>query len=144
MDEIRPWLYIGDHHDTHQGGYLESKSIQAMLLLDENNQLRNITSLYLPVRDFSPLRFDLIDKGLAFIREQKSLDRTTLVACAHGINRSSAYCSAALKDIEGLDLLSAVKEVQKYRPVAMPIESAWESLCQYFGESVSYLDVMRL
>ena len=144
MDKIRPWLYIGSFHDTHQGGYLTDRSIQAMLLLDENIELHNITTLYLPVQDFSPLKFELLDRGLEFIREQKSLDRTILVACAHGINRSSAYCTAALKNIEGIDLLNALREVQKHRPIAMPIESVWESLCEYYGENISYLDVMRI
>lgn len=144
MDKIRPWLYIGSYHDTRQGGYLTAKSIQAMLLLDENIELPNITTLYLPVQDFSPLKFDLIDRGLEFIREQKSLNRTTLVACAHGINRSSTYCTAALKNIEGLDLLNALGEVQKHHPIAMPIEQVWDSLCEYFDEYIPYHEVMRL
>jgi len=144
MDEIRPWLYIGKYRETLQVSYLRSKSIQAMLQLADNVEHLGITSLYLPVEDFAPLKFVLLEKGVSFIRELKKLGNRVLVACGAGINRSSTFCTAALKEEEGLSLLDAFKEVKKSHPESMPHEPVWESLCNYYEEKISYLDIMRI
>jgi len=144
MDQIRPWLFIGSIRDTLNNNYLAYKSIQAMLQLAAKVEQPGITSLYLPVEDFAPLQFELLKKGVAFIREQKRLDHRILVACGAGINRSSSFCTAAVKEEEGLSLFEAFKEVKRKHPESMPHEPVWESLCEYYNETIPYLDVMRI
>jgi predicted protein tyrosine phosphatase len=144
MDEIRPWLYIGKYRETLQASYLRSKSIQAMLQLADKVEQPGITSLYLPVEDYAPLKFRHLEEGLAFIHEQKELGHNILVACGAGINRSSTFCTAALKAEEGLSLLDAFKEVKKKHPESMPHEPVWISLCNYYGEKISHLELMRI
>lgn len=144
MDEIRPWLYIGKLRDTLHTSYLQFKSITAMLQLAEKVEQPGITSLYLPVEDFAPLNIELLKQGIAFIHEQKRLGSRVLVACGAGINRSSTFCTAALKEEEGLNLFDAFKEVKKRHPESMPHQPVWESLCIYYGETIPYLDVMRV
>lgn len=144
MDEVRPWLYVGRYRDTLDTYYLEAKSIHAMLQLAESVEQPGITSLYLPVQDLAPISSAMLRQGIDFIREQKKLGNTILVACGAGVNRSSIYCVAALKEEEGLSLLDAYKEVKRNHPEALPHEPAWESLCDYYNEPVPYLDVMRL
>ena len=143
MDQIRPWLYIGGIRDTLNLSYLSYKSIGAMLQLAAKVEQPGITSLYLPVEDFEPLKFDLLEKGISFVREQKKMGIRILVACGAGINRSSSFCTAALKEEESLGLFDAFKEVKIKHPEAMPHEPVWASLCHYFNEQVPYLDVMR-
>ena len=144
MDQIRPWLYIGSYRDTKNQSYLVLKSIQAMLQLAELVEQPGITSLYLPVEDLAPMPFDLLERGIAFIREQKRLEHRILVACGAGINRSSSFCAATLKEEEGLSLFEAFKEVKRKHPESMPHKPVWESLCKYYNETTPYLDVMRL
>lgn len=144
MDEIRPWLFIGRFRETLQISYLRSKSIQAMLQLAEKVDQPGITSLYLPVEDFAPLNTELLKQGVAFLREQKRLGNCVLVACGAGINRSSAFCTAVLKEEEGLSLFDSFKEVKEKHPESMPHAPVWESLCKYYSESTPYLEVMRL
>ena len=144
MDEIRPWLYIGNYRDTKNQSYLALKSIHAILQLAEKVEQPGITSLYLPVEDFAPLQLNLLEKGLAFIREQKTRGCRVLVACGAGINRSSSFCAAALKEEEGLSLFDAFKEVKRKHPESMPHAPVWESLWEYYGESIPYLDVMLI
>jgi hypothetical protein len=144
MDEIRPWLFIGKYRDTLQLSYLRSKFIHAMLQLAEKVEQPGVESLYLPVEDFAPLDFDLLEEGLAFIREHKGLGNRVLVACGAGINRSSAFCTVALRAEEEMSLFEAFKEVKSKHPEAMPHEPVWESLCSYYGESIPYLDIMRI
>jgi len=144
MDEIRPWLFIGNIRDTANKSYLKYKSIQSILQLAMEVDYPGITSLYLPVEDFAPLNFDQLKQGVAFIREQKRLGNRVLVACAAGINRSSSFCASAVKEEEGISLFDAIREVKKKHPEAMPHEPVWESLCQYYNETTPYLDVMRI
>ena len=144
MDEIRPWLYIGSIRDTANEHYLAYNSIRAMLQLAAKVEHSEIAIMYLPIEDFAPLNYELLEKGVKFIREQKRLDHRVLVACGAGINRSSSFCAAALKEEEGLSLFEAFKEVKRKHPEAMPHQPVWESLCKYYNESTPYLDIMRL
>lgn len=144
MDEIRPWLYIGAYRDTKNQPYLNLKNIQAMLQLAELVEQPNIVSLYLPVEDLAPISSGHIRQGVDFIRTHKALGNRILVACGAGINRSSSFCAAALKEEEGLSLFEAFKEVKRLHPESMPHEPVWESLCKYYNEPTPYLDVMRL
>jgi len=144
MDQIRPWLFIGAYRDTINRSYLECKSISAMLQLAEQVEQPNIASLYLPVKDLEPVQWKHIRQGVDFILEHKRKGNRVLVACGAGINRSSSFCAAALKESEGLHLFDAIKEVKRHHPGAMPQEPIWVSLCNYYHESTPYLDVMRI
>jgi hypothetical protein len=143
MDEIRRWLYIGKYRDTLNKAYLGSRNIRAMLQLAEKVEQQDITSLYLQVEDMEPIPSNLLRQGIDFILEEKRTGHRVLVACGAGINRSSAFCIAALKEVEGIGLLDSFKEVKSKHPESMPHQPVWESLCKYYGESVPYLDVMR-
>jgi len=144
MDEIRPWLFIGRYRDTINDSYLVSKSINAMLQLAEKVEQPNIVSLYLPVEDVAPISDEHIRQGVDFIREHKQKENRVLVACGAGINRSSAFCTAVLVEEEGLSLFEAYKVVKIIHPESLPNLPVWESLCEYYKESIPYLDVMRL
>jgi protein-tyrosine phosphatase len=144
MDQIRSWLFIGAYRDTINTSYLALKSIQAMLQLAEKVEQPNIVSLYLPVEDLAPISSSHIRQGVDFIRENKEKGNRVLVACGAGINRSSAFSAAALKEAEGLSLFDAFKEVKHKHPESMPHEPVWDSLCSYYNEFIPYLDVMRL
>lgn len=144
MDEIRPWLYIGKYRDTIDKGGLERKSIQAMLLLAEHIEQAGIVSLYLPIEDMRATPHHLIKQGVEFILEEKKKEHKILIACGAGINRSTAFCVAALKETEGLSLLNAYKDVKMKHFDAFPNEPVWKSFCDYYNETTPYLDVMRL
>ena len=144
MDEIRPWLYIGKFRDTLDKNYLDFKSIRAMLQLADPVQQLGIASLYLPVQDMGPTPPDFIKRGVEFIMEQKEMERIVLVACGAGINRSAAFCIAALKEAENLSLLGAFDEVKLKHRDAMPYEPVWDSLCAYYNEEISYRELVRV
>ena len=144
MDQIRPWLFIGSYRDTKHLAYLQFKSITAMLQLAERVEQPEIVSLYLPVEDLAPISSAHIRQGLDFIREQKDKGNRILVACGAGMNRSSAFSAAALKEAESLTLFEAFKEVKRCHPESMPHQPVWDSLCEYYKESIPYLEVMRI
>ena len=144
MDQIRPWLFIGRYRDTLNEWYLQKKNIRAMLQLAELVEQPEIVSLYLPVQDLAPVSSNHLRQGVDFIRQHKQKGNRILVACGAGINRSSSFCAAALKEEEGLSLFEAFKEVKRLHPESMPHEPVWESFCNYYNEKVPYLEVMRL
>jgi protein-tyrosine phosphatase len=144
MDQIRPWLFIGSYRDTKNLAYLEWKSIRAMLQLAELVTQPNMVALYLPVEDLAPISSEHIHQGVDFIREHKAKGNRVLVACGAGMNRSSAFSAAALKEEEGLSLFESFKEVKRFHPESMPHQPVWESLCSYYMETTPYLEVMRI
>jgi protein-tyrosine phosphatase len=144
MDEIRPWLYIGKYRDTLNKNNLDFKSIQAMLQLADPVEQKGINSLFLPVEDMGPTSHTLIKQGVDFILAEKEKGHKVLVACGAGINRSTAFCMAALKEVEGLSLLDAFKEIKKRHSASMPHEPVWESFCRYYNESTPYLELMKI
>jgi hypothetical protein len=144
MDKIRSWLYIGQYRDTLDKNYLDFKAIKAMLQLAGRVEQKGINTLFLPVQDLGPTSLDLIRQGVDFILAEKEKGNKILIACGAGINRSTAFCMAALKEVEGLSLLEAFKEIKRIHPESMPHEPVWESFCRYYDESTPYLDVMRM
>ncbi|HNB35876.1 MAG TPA: dual specificity protein phosphatase [Anaerolineales bacterium] len=144
MDEIRPWLFIGRYRDTLYKEALDQKSIQAMLQMAELVEHPGIESLFLHVEDMDAIPAKMIEKGILFLHEQVGQGHNILISCGAGINRSTAYCVIALKEIEGLGLFEAFKEVLRHHPEALPNLPVWESLCEYYDEEVPYLEVMRL
>ena len=142
MDPIRPWLYIGKYRETLNQRLLNVNGIQAMLLFAELVQYPGITSLYLPVQDFAPIPPYQLRQGVDFVRAEKAGAHRVLIACGAGINRSSAFAVAVLKEEEGLGLLEAFRVVKQRHAEAMPHPPVWESLCSYYHEDVPYIRLM--
>jgi protein-tyrosine phosphatase len=109
-----------------------------MLQFAEAVKQPGITSLYLPVEDFAPIPFNKLRQGVDFVREEKRRGHSILVACGAGINRSTAYCVAVLKEEEGLGLLDAFQEVKRKHSIALPHLPVWQSLCEYYKEDIPF------
>jgi protein-tyrosine phosphatase len=143
MDAIRPWLYIGKYRETLNAALLARHNIKAMLLLAELVEHPGITSLYIPVDDGVPLDPKLLRRGLDFVRVEKELNHTVLIACGAGVSRSAAVTIATLKEAEGLQLLDATRIVKRFHPESMPHFALWESLCGYYGEDIPFLTMLK-
>ena len=144
MNQLRPWLYIGKYSDTLDQQILTRHGIGAMLQLADLVEQPGVTSVYLPVEDFEPLPFDVLRQGVDFVRNAKQQGHTILIACGAGINRSTTYCVAALKEEEGLGLLEAFKEIKQKHGIALPNLPLWQSLCTYYQEDVPFQKVLAL
>lgn len=113
-----------------------------MLQLAELIEQPGITTLFLPVDDGVPLAVELLRKGVDFVIAEKEQGGRVLIACGAGISRSTAFAIAALKEIEGLDLLAALRAVKEKHPEAMPHMAIWESLCAYYQEDIPFSDTL--
>ena len=144
MDPIRPWLYIGKYRDTRDYSLLMVNRIQAMLQFAEPVEQPGITSLFLPVEDIEPIPAALLRQGVDFVRDCKRQQHRVLIACGAGINRSTAFAVAVLKEEEGLGLLAAFQEVKRNHTEATPHQPVWESLCHYYQEVIPWVELIHM
>lgn len=142
MNQIRPWLYIGKYKDTLRYSYLSENKIGSMLQLAELVKQPAMVSLYLAIEDGQPLPPHLLEKGVNFIINEKEQGKRVLVACGAGISRSTSFALAALKDVEGLQLLEALQAIREHHPDAMPHPVLWQSLCDFYGEAIPFIEIM--
>ncbi|MEM7346640.1 MAG: dual specificity protein phosphatase [Chloroflexota bacterium] len=141
MFKITPWLYIGKYRETRNKHLLDSYKITAMLQMANPVTYPDITSLYLPVEDGVPLSASLLRQGVDFVVTEKEQGRTILIACGAGISRSSTFATAALKELDSSDLLTALQTVRDHHPQALPHPALWKSLCRYYNEDIAFNDI---
>ncbi len=144
MYPIRSWLYIGKFRETLDYNLLSRSNIGAMLQLAEPVQQPDISSLYLPIEDGESLSADTLRMGVEFVRLEKARGKNVLIACGAGISRGVSFAIAALKEEENLSLLEAFRQIQAEHSQARPHLELWKSLCEYYGEDVSYKTVLKL
>ncbi len=132
MNQIRPWLYIGNYADSLNLGTLDIEGITALLQLSSPVRWPGVESLYLRLRDGMPIPKEQLAECVRFVRQQKALDKKVLVACGAGISRSAAVCIAVLHEEEGLGLLDAYRVIHAAHPFAFPHPEFWKSLAAYY------------
>ncbi len=144
MQRIRPWLVIGSYRDRQDAKLLATYGIDAMLQLAGLIEIPGIDSLYLPIEDGEVVEQRILARGVAYILAQRATGNTVLVACGAGISRSTTFAIAAIKEAEDLGLLEAARVVRQAHPNGMPHHALWSSLCAYYQEPVSYLEMLRV
>jgi hypothetical protein len=50
----------------------------------------------------------------------------------------------ALKEIEGLTLIDALKSIKKIYPKALPHPALWKSICDIYDEPFDYYEILEL
>jgi protein-tyrosine phosphatase len=84
----------------------------------------------------------MLERGVAFIREQKAQGKTILVACGAGISRSVTFGIAALMEQESRDLFDAYREIYQVHPQAEPHFELVHSLTTYYGKPMDVFDIL--
>lgn len=141
MNFIRPWLAVGKYSDVRNYALLEQESITATLQFVEERLYDGIETCYIPIDDGIALEAHVLRKGVDFILRQHTAERKVLSACGAGVSRSVVFAAAALKEAEGLSLLEAITEVKYYRHEALPNPIVWRSVCDYYDEAVSFVQM---
>ncbi|MCB0064538.1 MAG: dual specificity protein phosphatase family protein [Caldilineaceae bacterium] len=143
MDQIRSWLYIGNYQETRDVTLLQSNGISAILQLAERVDHQGIDSYYLAVQDGKAIPLRHLEQGITYILAQQEQGHTVLVACGLGISRATTFAIAALKELEDKPLLELYRDIKRCRPAAMPMPALWQTLCQYYHESVPWAELLR-
>ncbi len=142
MNTIRPWLSIGNYRDTRNRALLEANRIGAILQLAERVDHPQIITCYLPTEDGCVLSPTLLRQGVDFVLEQQQRGQHVLVACGAGISRSASFATAALKEVEDISLLAAVKSVKQHHADTLPHMTLWASLCSYYQEEIPFFTML--
>jgi len=144
MFVIRPWLLLGKYQETLNLPLLQAHTIGAMLQFAEQVDYPGMATLYLPVEDGTPITKEVFQKGIEFILSHKAEGNKVLVSCGAGISRSVTFIIAALKETENITLPEAYQVVLKVQPKALPHPVVWQSLGDFYGETLPYWHLLKL
>lgn len=144
LDQIRDWLHIGNLRDSHNPAVLYATGIGAMLQLAQAAPQKDIAHYYLPIEDGIPLSASVLQQGLAFVADQRRLNKSVLIACAAGVSRSATFTIAALKEAEGISLLESLRILVAAHPETLPHPVLWQSLCDFYNEPVPLKEMVRV
>jgi protein-tyrosine phosphatase len=138
MHKIRDWLYVSGHAFARSETLLHEQQIGALLSLYEQLDHPSVDCLFIPAEEGYPFSTHMIEQGVSFVRQQHEQGKHILISCGHGISRSVSFALASLKEIEGLTLEQAYRQVHSKHAEAMPDHVHWESLCRYYQEESDF------
>ncbi|HWJ37786.1 MAG TPA: dual specificity protein phosphatase [Sphingomicrobium sp.] len=84
-----------------------------------------ITLLHLPTPDMESVRYDQLEKGVAFVRGVLADGGKVLIHCEHGIGRSALLTLCVLVD-QGWQPLDALAHAKARRDLISPCRSQYE------------------
>ena len=125
FDEITPKLWLGGApHYARDYQFLLDNGITAVLNIRAEReddvrlyQKHDITYQQLKVLDVTVPSEEMIDAGVAFVRQQIEDGRTVLVHCAKGRGRSATILAAYLMLYENMSFEQANQTMKSIRPL---------------------------
>lgn len=123
---------------------LSLNQIKGVLQLEDPQEIPEVHSLYLPIKDGAPLAEEDFWRGIQFILLEHQLNRNVMIACAAGISRSVTFAIAVLKETEDLTLLEAYRQIVLGDAAALPHPVLWESLCRIYNLDIPYIEVLKI
>lgn len=125
FDEITPQLWLGGApHYSRDYKFLLDNEITAVLNIraereDDVNLYRQqeISYKQLKVLDVTVPSEEMIEEGVAFVRDQVLDGRTVLIHCAKGRGRSATILAAYLMQYQGMSFDEANEAMKKIRPL---------------------------
>ncbi len=125
FDEITPKLWLGGApHYARDYQFLLDNGITAVLNIRAEReddvrlyQKHDITYQQLKVLDVTVPSEEMIDAGVAFVRQQIEDGRTVLVHCAKGRGRSATILAAYLMRYENMSFEQANQTMKSIRPL---------------------------
>src|SRR5689334_22240833 len=143
IDHVAHGVYISGWRATKYDTYLRSAGLTHVLKLYDSSPFwpTDFTVCDNALTDGELIPLDVLQRGVSFIQEHVSEDKTVLVQCGAGISRSSTFVLAYLLD-RGYELPDAWKLLKEQHPPANPHPKMWESLIIHYGLSYDLKEVV--
>jgi protein-tyrosine phosphatase len=143
MFRIRDWLYISGFPIASNKATVKKHNIDSMLQLFEPIKMSGVETLFIPVEDGLPISQKHIQEGVSFVLKQHKKGKRILITCGAGISRSVTFATAVLKEVEGLTLEAAYRDIRKYHKQALPDHIHWDSMRKYYGEDTEFWEIWQ-
>ena len=125
FDKITPQLWLGGApHYSKDYAFLLDNGITAVLNIRAEReddvslyQQHNVAYQQLKVLDVTVPSEEMIDAGVAFVRDQVLDGRTVLIHCAKGRGRSATILAAYLMQYEDMEFDEANQTMKAIRPL---------------------------
>ena len=141
MHKIRDWLYIGDYPSASLPDVIIKNKIQGMLQLYQPIKTKGVDTKFIGLQDGIPIREEQLREGIEFIHQQREKNHRILSTCGAGVSRSVSFAIIALKEIEGMTLAQAYRNIYKLHAKAMPDHVHWKSIADYYGENNNFWEL---
>lgn len=139
--KIDDFLYVGQQHSKKGIKRLKQWKIELVISLraeydDKNNSLCFCEYSYLPVVEFQSIPFEILEKGVALIKDAISKKKSVYVHCAEGVSRAPTLAAAYLIS-EGMSVDEAIFTIKKNRPFINILDGQLDALKDFESRSIS-------
>ena len=141
MHRIRDWLYVSSYAPATLPDVIKENKIQGMLQLYRPIKTKGVDTKFIGLQDGIPIREEQLREGIDFIHQQRKKNHRMLSTCGAGVSRSVSFAVVALKEVEGMSLAQAYKNIHKLHPKAMPDHIHWKSIADYYGENNNFWEL---
>jgi predicted protein tyrosine phosphatase len=143
MFRIRDWLYVSGFPIASNKATVKKHNINAMLQLFEPIKMAGVETLYLRVEDGINISPETIKQGVEFVLKQHKKGKKILITCGAGVSRSVTFATAVLKEVEGLSLEAAYRDIRTHHKQALPDHLHWDALRAYYGEGTEFWQIWQ-
>ena len=114
-----------------------------MLQLFEPIKMVGVDTLYLRVEDGVNISSETLKQGVDFVLKQHKKGKRVLITCGAGVSRSVTFATAVLKEVEGLSLEAAYRDIRAHHKQALPDHIHWDSLRKHYGEGTEFWQIWQ-
>ncbi|MGC9357414.1 MAG: protein-tyrosine phosphatase family protein [Anaerolineae bacterium] len=130
ITEVRPGLYVGGQHRQKGLDLMRAEGISAVVNLREESDdiARGVEMeryLWLRTPDDAPISPKDLERGAAFIADQRAAGRGVYVHCASGVGRAPTMAAAYLVST-GMSPEQAWMTIREVRPFIRPTPPQYE------------------
>lgn len=140
MNQINPWLWIGDANDGRNVQAIKDAGITAVFnATQETDGLTaadkaEIGYLRLDQQDGMPIPFEKLDLFAAWLAVQGQHGRHVLIHCGAGISRAATFATVALMLVSAMSWDDCLAHVQRARPQVGPAPALKRSVLAWYAE----------
>lgn len=139
MNQISPWLYIGDANDGKNLAAIDAAGITAVWNATRETDgfppeaKARIAYWKLDQDDGAPIAVEKLDLFAAWLAIQGIHARHVLVHCGAGVSRAATFATLALMLTSGMGWEDCLAHVRAARPIVNPHELLKESVLIWWG-----------